>query len=58
MAVQELTQENFESTVTGSKMVIVDFWAPWQGPAPRLVSRRPVCGSGASGAACVLQKGI
>jgi hypothetical protein len=51
MAVQELTQENFESTVTGNKMVIIDFRAPWCGRAPRLVSRRPVCGSGAAGAA-------
>jgi len=51
MAVQELTQENFESTVTGNKIVIVDFWAPWCGRAPRLVSRRPVCGSGVAGAA-------
>ncbi len=26
MAVQKLTQENFESTVTGNKMVIINFW--------------------------------
>jgi hypothetical protein len=51
MAVLELTQQNFESTVTGNKMVIIDFRAPWWGRAPRLVSRRPVCGSGAAGAA-------
>jgi thioredoxin 1 len=32
MAVQELTQETFESTVTGNDIVIVDFWAPWCAP--------------------------
>jgi thioredoxin 1 len=32
MAVQELTQDNFEATVTGSDIVIVDFWAPWCAP--------------------------
>lgn len=32
MAVQELRQENFESTVTGNDIVIVDFWAPWCAP--------------------------
>ena len=51
MAVVELTQQNFESTITGNKMVIAGFRAPWWGRAPRPVSRRPVCGSGAPGAA-------
>lgn len=32
MAVVELTKENFEQVVTGSPMVIVDYWAPWCGP--------------------------
>ncbi|MCQ6555461.1 thioredoxin domain-containing protein [Streptomyces sp. C10-9-1] len=32
MATVELTQENFEATVTGSEIVLVDFWAGWCGP--------------------------
>lgn len=32
MPVLELNQQNFESTVIGNKMVIIDFWAPWCGP--------------------------
>jgi thioredoxin len=32
LATLELTRENFEQVVTGSDMVIVDFWAPWCAP--------------------------
>jgi thioredoxin 1 len=32
MATVELTEETFESTVTGEGIVLVDWWASWCGP--------------------------
>jgi thioredoxin 1 len=32
VALVELTEENFEKTITDNEIVIIDFWAPWCGP--------------------------
>ncbi len=32
MAVEEMTTQSFEETITENGIVVIDFWAPWCGP--------------------------